>query len=236
MIFRKILVAVLCFVMVSPAWAGGEPVGSVTSAKETTVRDTKLTPGSTVFAGDVISVAEQGVTQIALTGGSQAEVLSNSSVRLTKANDKIQMVVNRGRASFHTAGNNGVSALVGHATVRPLGAAETSAVIQSLSETHATVAAEKGALLVTTANDGKVYTVREGEAADLSATPDPQQNGQPSAAGKAAPALAGSKTGVIWTVVIVSAAVAVGSYFLIRKETTPSQMTLGDEISPDKLN
>jgi ferric-dicitrate binding protein FerR (iron transport regulator) len=225
--------------MVSPAWAGGEAVGSVTSSKETTVRDTKLTPGSTVFSGDVISVAEQGVTQIALTGGSQAEVLSNSSVRLTKANDKIQMVVNRGHASFHTAGNtgnNGVSALVGNATVCPVNGAETSAVIQSLSETHATVAAEKGALLVTTANDGKVYTVREGEAADLSATPDPQQNGQPSAAGKAAPALAGSKTGVIWTVVIVSAAVAVGSYFLIRKETTPSQMTLGDEISPDKLN
>ena len=163
MALRKILVGVLTMVMVSPVWGGGEPLGNITSSNDATIRDSKLTPGSTVFTGDVISVAAHGGARIALTGGAQAEILGNSSVQLTMTDNKIQMAVNRGQASFHTSGGNGMSALVGDATVRPADGAETSAVIQSLSETHAIVAAEKGALLVTTAHDGKVYTVREGE-------------------------------------------------------------------------
>ncbi len=72
-----------------------------------------------MFSGDVISVAANGSTRIALNGGAQVEVLANSSVRLKKTDEKIQMSVDRGQASFHFSGNSGVSALVADATVRP---------------------------------------------------------------------------------------------------------------------
>ena len=237
MTLRKVLAAFLVVVAVSPAWGAAEPLGSITSSNAATVRDAKLTAGSTVFSGDVISVAAHGATRIALSSGAQAEVLGNSSVQLTKVKDKIQMTVGRGQASFHTSGNSGISALVADATVRPAGGAETSAVIQSLSETHTVVAAEKGALLVTTAHDGKTYTVNEGQAADLSAAPDPQQNGGAAPAGKAAPAVSSlPNNALIWTVVLVGAGTAVTAYLLSRRETTQSTTTLQNEISPAKLN
>ena len=237
MVLRKILVGVLTIVMVSPAWGGSEPLGNITSSSDATIRNSKLTPGSSVFTGDVISVAQHGAVRIALTGGAQAEVLGNSSVQLAKTDNKIQMVLNGGQASFHTSGSKTMSALVGGATVQPADGSETSAIIQLLGETHALVAAEKGALLVTTANDDKVYTVREGEAADLTAVADPQQNGGAIPAGKAAPRISISrKKAVIWTVVIVSAGVAVTAYLLARRETKMSTTTLGNEISPHTLN
>lgn len=236
MALRKILVGVLTLVMVSPMWGGGEPLGNITSSSGATVRDMKLAPGSTVFIGDVISVATHGGARIALTGGGQAEILGNSSVRLTMTDNKIQMAVDRGQASFHTSGGNGINALVANATVRPADGAETSAVIQSLSETHAIVAAEKGALLVTTAHDGMVYTVREGEAADLSAASGPQKNGGAVPAGRAAPPFSARKKAVVWIVVIVGGGVAITAYLLARSETKLSTTTLVNEISPTKLN
>ena len=145
MALRKILVGILTIVMISPAWGSGEPLGSITASRNATVRDTKLTPGSTVFTGDVISVEEHGGAHIAFAGGAQAEVLGNSSVRLTMPDNKIQMVVDRGQASFHTSGGNAMSALVGDAIVRPADGSETSAIIESFSETHAIVAAREGA-------------------------------------------------------------------------------------------
>jgi len=237
MALRKILVGVLTLAMVSTAWAAGQPLGSITSSNGATVRDMKLTPGSTLFMGDVISVETHGGARIALASGAQAEVLGGSSVRLAMADRKIQMVVDRGQASFHTSGSPGMSALVADATVRPADQSETSAVIQSLSDTHAIVAARKGALLVTTAHDGKVYTIPEGEAADLSAGDAPQQGGAPSPAGKSAPGVnPNKKKVVIWTVVIVGAGVAVTAYLLARRETGLSTTALGNEVSPAKLN
>ena len=112
MAWRKGLSALLMFVAVCPAWGAAEPVGSVTSTNAATVRDMKLTAGSTVFNGDVISVSEHGSAQIALSSGAQAEILSKSSVRLTKLADTIQISVDRGQASFHSSGNKKISALV----------------------------------------------------------------------------------------------------------------------------
>jgi hypothetical protein len=197
----------------------------------------KLTPGSTVFNGDLISVSDHGATQIALSDGAQAEILGNSLVRLAKAGDTIQMSVERGQASFHSSGNKKISALVADATVLPASGAETSAIVQSLSGTHAIIAAEKGTLLVITARNGKTYTLNEGEAADLSATADPAQGSTPPPAGTSAPGMAGlSGHKVIWAVVIIGAAAAITAYALVRAENPPSTQQLQNEISPAKLN
>jgi ferric-dicitrate binding protein FerR (iron transport regulator) len=242
MVWRKVLATLLIAVASSPTWGAAEPLGSITTASAATVRNTNLSEGSTVFSGDIISVATNGVTRIALNGGAQVQILGGSLIRLNKAAEKIQVIVDQGQASFHSSGNNGISALVADATVRPANGEETSAFIQSLSETHAVIEAEKGALLITTAHDGKTYTVSEGEAADLSAveaspSADPQQNSGAAPAGKSAPAYsAPSKRVVIWTVAILGAAAVGTSVYLIRKEHKPSTTDLGNEISPSKLD
>jgi hypothetical protein len=230
---RRSIVAVLMVVMVSPLWGIGEPLGAITASSDAEVRGTKLTPGSTVFIGDLVSVAAHGGARIALTGGPQAEILGDSSVQLTVADKQVQLVVDRGQASFHTSSGTGISAQVADATVRPANKVETSAVIQSLSGTHAIVAAEKGALLVTTAYDGKVYTVPEGEAADLTAVPDPPQSGPPRPGGRT---ISSRKKAVIWVVAVGGGGVALASYLLLRKETKLPLTTLENEISPAKLN
>jgi len=233
---RKILVGVLTVAIVSPAWGGGEPLGSITSSQNATVRDTKLMTGSTLFNGDVISVGEHGASQIALSGGAQAEILASSLVRVTKVDNKIRIAVDRGQASFHNSGATNMELMVADATVRSGDGGASSAVIQSLSNTHAVIAAEKGALVFTTAHDGKSYTLREGEAADLSVAPEEQQGGGgPAPAGKSAPRGVNNKKAVIWTVVILSAGVAIAAYLLVRREVQLSPTQLGNEISPTKL-
>jgi len=236
MTFRKVLVGLLMVMMASPVWGGAEIVGNITSSNAATVRETKLTPGSTVFSGDAISVGVHGATRIAFTNGAQAEVLGNSLVRLLKADNRMQIVVDRGQASFHTSAGKDMEALVADTRIRPAGGSETSAIIQALGEKHAVIAAQKGALLITTAFDGQTYTVREGEAADLSVAPDPQQNGAAIPPGKAAPGMSRSKKRVIWVVVLVGGGTAISAYLLARGETTQPTTTLENEISPTKLN
>src|SRR5580704_12087399 len=107
MAWRKSLAIFLVSLAISPAWGAAEPLGNISASTGATVRNTKLTAGSTVYNGDVISVAEHGTTQIALSSGIQAEVLGNSSVKLTKAANEIQLIVNRGQASFRSSGANG---------------------------------------------------------------------------------------------------------------------------------
>lgn len=226
---RKILAGMLSLAMVSPAWSGGKPIGSISSAIDATAGNMKLTPGSTIFPGDEIWVAANGGARIAFTGGAQAEVLGGSSVRLTTAGNQILLVVDHGQASFHSSGSEGITARVAGATVQPAEKSQTTAVMQSLSETHAIVAAQKGALLVTTANDGKVYLVPEGQAADLSTADDPQQDGNSQGSKK-------DKKAVIWTVVIVGGGTALAAYLLSLHQTKLSTTQLQNEISPDKLN
>jgi hypothetical protein len=236
MLWRKGLTGFLIVILASPVWGGAEALGNITASNAGTVRGTKLTPGSTVFSGDEITVGEHGATRIALASGAQAEVLGNSRVRLTKTGERIQMAVDRGQASFHTSGSNDMEALVADASVRPADGSETSVVIQSLSVTHAVIAAEKGTLLVTTAHGGKTYTVREGDAADLSVAPAGQQTGGTAPAGKTAPPSSISKKKVAWIVVGTAAATVITAYVLARNEATQSTTTLQNEISPTKPN
>jgi hypothetical protein len=234
MAFRKLLAGFVIVIMASPVWGAAEVVGNITSSNAATIRETALTTGSTVFSGDAISVGIHGVTRIAFANGAQAEVLGNSAVRLNRADNKIQMVLDRGQASFHTSGGKDIETIVADASVRAADGNETSAIIQSLSESHAVIAAQKGALVVTTAFDGKQYTVREGEAADLSMAPEAQQGGA-IPAGRAAPRVRASKKRAIVILIAGGAGVALAAYFLTRGEPAQSTTTLQNEISPTKL-
>jgi hypothetical protein len=235
MFWRKILAGLLVGLMTSPAWAGADVLGSVTSSKTATVRNMALSPGSTVFSGDAISVGTRGAARLALAGGGQAEVLGNSLVRLTKAGNKTQLIVDRGQASFHVSGGTDLEALVADATVRAADGHDTSAIIQALNEEHAVVAAEKGTLLITTAHDGKTYMVREGAAADLSLASETEQGGGPAPAGQGTTSKRSKKKKAL-VVILIGGGTAITAYLLARRETTQPTNVLQNEISPTKLN
>ncbi len=238
MLFRKVLAGILIIGMASPAFAASDALGNVTLSNVASVRDTKLTPGSTVFSGDAISVGENGSLRIALTGGAQAEILSDSAVRLAKSGDTVQVLVDRGQMSFHTSGANKIEGLLADATVRPADSNEVAAIIQSFGDRHAVVASEKGTLLVTTIHDARTITVHEGEAADLTVAPDDAdgtKNGGPVSAGKTTPGIGPtSRKTVLWVGAVIVATTVITAYLLSRKEK--SQPNIANEISPTKID
>jgi hypothetical protein len=95
---QKATVVTLILLLVVPVWASPISLGSVSRSRAATVRGTILVPGSTIFSGDTIEVGDQGSVWIALRGGGQVHVLQNSSVRLIKTTDSIQLTIDRGRA------------------------------------------------------------------------------------------------------------------------------------------
>ena len=99
---RQALTLLLASVLASPAWGDPNVVGNISTSKAATVRGTTLRPGSTIFSGDTIGVGPQGGARITLTGGGQVQVAANSQVRLTKLTDRIQLIIDRGTASFRT--------------------------------------------------------------------------------------------------------------------------------------
>lgn len=239
MVLHRFLAALLAVVMATcPAWPA-DALGNVTLSRSATVRNAELKTGSTLFDGDAISVANRGTTRMVLGAGAQAEVLGSSMVRLAKSGDTTQLHVDHGQALLNISSAN-VEGVVGGVRVRAAGAAPASVVIQALSENHAIIAAQKGTLLVTTPQDGKTYTVREGQATDLTAmdaTAEPQQGGA-APAGRAAPRgpRGPRRRGVFWVVALGTAGTAVAAYLLARGEDSHSDQILQDEISPTSLN
>lgn len=227
--FHKILAAFVIVAISTPVWSATETLGNVTSSNFSTIRATPLTPGSTVFSGDAISVDQNGQTNISFNNGAKAEVLGNSVIKLSKEDNKVQMAVEHGQASFRSVGND-IEGSITDVTIRAADGAETSAIIRVLSDKHAVISAQKGALLVTTAYNDQTYRIPEGKEADLSAG---QDQGGAIPAGQAAPQMHRRKKFVIWFIIIGGTGAGVTAYLLERRETSkPVQ----NEVSPLRLN
>ena len=95
---KRLTAVTVVLLLVAAVWANPTPLGTVSSSRAATVRGTDLAPGATIFDGDAIEVGPQGSVWIALRGGGQVHVFENSSVRLTKATDSIQLTIDRGNA------------------------------------------------------------------------------------------------------------------------------------------
>src|SRR5574337_159087 len=103
MVPRKPLAATLVLLLAFPAWGEPSVVGNIASSQAATVRGTSVTPGSTIFSGDIIEVGARGSARLALVGEAQLQVAQNSQVRLTKTSEVIQVAVERGGISFRAA-------------------------------------------------------------------------------------------------------------------------------------
>jgi hypothetical protein len=153
-------------------------VGVAVQTQSATVRQASLTTGSTVFSGDAISAAANGRTQIALPGGGRVDVLSNSTVRVMRNQEGVQLAVERGSASFLSRPESPVAALLTDARVRAAKGTSALGIISMESPDSALVVASKGALEVTTEHDSNTILVAEGSAARITLVPDQPEQAQ----------------------------------------------------------
>jgi hypothetical protein len=165
---RQFLAFVLAGALAVPAWSGSSSVvGVALDTEGTQVRGQALTVGATLFSGDGISVDAKGDAKISLSGGGQVEVLADSAAVLTRGPSAVQMVVERGSASFRSEPGTAVEALMADATIRAVPGSSAIAVITLESPDSAVVVADKNALEIATAHDSRTLLVPEGSAARI---------------------------------------------------------------------
>jgi hypothetical protein len=162
------MVLTLALALPFPTWGANENVvGVAVQSQAATVRQASLTSGSTVYSGDAITAAANGRTQIALPGGGRVDVLSNSTVKVTRETDGVQLAVERGSASFLSRPESPVAAVLTDATVRAPKGTSAQGILRMESPETMLVVASKGALEVTTEHDAKTVLVAEGSAARI---------------------------------------------------------------------
>ena len=168
---RQAIAATFILLLAFPLWGRPKPIGHVASCHAATVRGASLTPGSTVFSGDSIEVADQGEASVALAGGSQVHLGENSRVCFTKTAEAVRVTVERGGMSFRTGDKAFVEALLGDLTIHPVNGAVTVATIQVRNPQSALIAAEQGTLLLRTSRGSRSLTLRPGEGVEVTLIP-----------------------------------------------------------------
>ena len=177
-IFQQLVAAVLISTMALPAWSQPQVAGTVIATQSASLRDAPLLPGSTVFSGESVSVNTMGSAQIALPGGGQIQILSDSTVRLARNQAdpaNIDFTLQRGAISFASGPKGGIQTVLGDATIRP---ADPSAVglLHLESSDSAVLAAVKGSLTISTQHDAQSVDVPEGSAVRITLVDAPQND------------------------------------------------------------
>ena len=176
-ILRQALAFALAVALALPTWAVNEAVGVAVQTQSATIRQTKLAAGSTVYSGDAISAAANGRAQISLPGGGRVDVLSNSTVRVERKAEGVEMTLEQGKASFQSLPDSPVTALLTDARVRALKGTSAMGLIGMESPDSVLVVARIGALEVISEHDANSVVVPEGSAARISLLPEEPEQG-----------------------------------------------------------
>ena len=176
-ILRQSLAFTITLMLALPTWGANEIVGVAVQVQSATVHQTALANGSTVFSGDAITAAANGRAQVSLPGGGRVDVLSNSTVRMERNADGVQLMLERGSASFQTRPDSPVLALFPDARVRAPKGGSAMGIIGMESPDSALVIAKIGALEVMSEHDSKSILVPEGSAARIALLPDEPEQG-----------------------------------------------------------
>jgi hypothetical protein len=237
-LLRKFLAFFLVAALAFPAWGESSGVvGVAVDSSRTTVRGLPLAAGSTLFSGDDVSVDKKGDAKIALSGGGQVELLGNSAAMLTRAQTAVQMLLQRGSATFHSVPGSPVEALMADATIRAQGGRSAVALITMESADSAVVVAQKSALEIATAHDAGTLRVPEGSAARITLTSeqDAGQNGQNGGQGTTPPAPAGKRHKKRFALVVLLVGGGLTTAGLILAHREPQVTNVISEVSPFQL-
>ena len=177
-ILRQTLAFILTLGLAFPTWGANEVVGVAVQTQSASVRRAALAAGSTVYSGDAISAAANGRAQVAIPGGGRVDVLSNSTVRVERNAEGVQLTVERGSASFQSRPDSPVAAVMTDATIRATKGGSALGIIGLESPDSALVVARIGALEVITEHDSKSVLIPEGSAARITLLPEEPEQGQ----------------------------------------------------------
>jgi hypothetical protein len=239
MVARNGLAVLLASLLAFPGYGDPSAVGSFTGGQSASIRGVSLSPGATVFSGDAIEVGTGGSARIALAGGSQVQVGQESQIRLEKTSNRVQLFIDRGIASFRTGGDSGVEALLADATIRSADGTPAVGIVQIRSPQAAVIAAQKGALVISIAHDGKNVVLREGDGAEVTLAQDTQQteqqkNKKKKPAGVALPAGSMSTGKVVLIAAIIGGVATAIGLLLAQNETQQSDKDKCNAVSPFK--
>ena len=229
-IFRQCLAAVLISLMAWPAWTQNQLAGTVLTSQATTMAETPLTPGSTIFSGESVSVSPAGSAQIDLAGGGRVEVLRDSSIRLNRTAAGVQFLVLRGGVSFTGGPKDGIETTLGDATIH-FKDPSSLAVLHLENPDSAVLATMKGKLTIKTEHDVASVDVPEGSAVRITLVEPSEPQGGAQPAGRAAPAL--KKLALI--VFLIGAAFLGIFLWIAAHEPTETPQQLGSEVSPFRV-
>lgn len=232
---RQLLILVLVFQIALPARSdSGEIVGTIVGGQAATLRSEATATGSTVFSGDSVFVGNGGRAQIAVNGGGQIVLLSDSTARLMRTDATVDLRLERGTASFSAETINGLDAVLEDTVIRP-STVPAFAVIYVESATSIVVAAQKGSLEIATAHNSTVTKLHEKQAARITLVDDlPGARPAKAKPGKSLDPPQSHRLAYI-ALIIGGAAIITGG-ILSALEPRQSQQTLDNETSPFQLN
>jgi len=234
MLRRQLLACPLAALLALPVGAmpsgSAAIVGIATNSHQATLQRLDLRAGATVFSGDVLAVGPGGSAVVSLQANSVLRFGSDSSARLLKAEagSRTAVELRSGLVVYRSIEVAPIEVRVADAVIRGADGASVTAAVAFLTPERAVVGAEKGALTVSTARDGRSVTVREGESVEL-ALADPSPAPQ-APAGKGS-SLSGAKVAIMGAVVIV--AISVIGLSLRNSGLTRQQQQ--DLVSPFRL-
>jgi hypothetical protein len=181
---REIVAAFLatCLLM-TPVWGSSAGVlGTVVASDGASVRGSGAPVGTTIFAGDKISTADNGSVQLR-AGAARFQLLASSMATVGEAGGMPEATLLRGTATFSTANARAFALTASTAVIRPKSDEPTIGQVTVLGEKQLLVKCTRGALTITVGDDSRVIPAGSAYRIVLDPTADEEAQSQPPAQG-----------------------------------------------------
>ena len=225
---RQVTAMLLMVLLAAPVWSNPAVIGVAAGSEVARVRGAVLTPGTTVFSGDIVEVGARGRTRLTLSAGGHVVVGENSSLQVAQDENRIVFELLRGQAAFRLASEM-VEARLVDVTIRTADP-ESTGVLLWKSPTKAIIGAEKGVLHLTSLTSGKTLTLRPGEAVEATLVPAPASAAAPQDTNEDRRRL--SRRGVIILSAVLISLTSIVGLAISAGEHGPTEQQKKDAVSP----
>jgi hypothetical protein len=156
----------------APAVAGAPAVvGKVVRSSHATVDGGALLSNGTILSGEAVTVGEDGVVVLNYSPTGRAALTGSTSVRFTGARGNVEAQLLSGTLAVEKQNNDAFVVKTSTYKIEPRGEGRAEFVVALLPDKRATVEAQHGRVVITETRSGEAYTLLEGQAAQIPATP-----------------------------------------------------------------
>lgn len=155
-----------------PAVAGTpEVVGRVIRSSHATVDGGALLSNGTILSGEAVTVGEDGVVVLNYSPTGRAALTGSTSVRFTSAKGNVEAQLLSGTLAVEKQNKDAFVVKTSTYKIEPQGVGRAEFVVALLPDKRATVETQHGRVMITETRTGETYTLLEGQAAQIPATP-----------------------------------------------------------------